>query len=200
MRLNNALVITIKVVVHAANLLAVVWLCFSVINGHLGSDPVQAVTHFTGKGILHLLFLTLLITPLARLFKLSFLFKFRRLLGLYSFFWACLHLLTFMWLELAWELNLITEEIISRPYLVLGMTAWLILFCLAVTSTKKLQSKMGKSWQKLHNWVYTAMLLGVIHYYWSVKSGVIEPGVYITVAILLLMARKDKFLHWLKLN
>ena len=198
MRISNSQIIFIKTVIHTTNLLALLWLFFAVINGHLGSDPVQAIAHFTGKSILHLLFLTLLVTPLAKYFKFPYLYKFRRLFGLYSFFWACLHLLTFIWLELAWEMELVTEEIISRPYLLLGMSAWFILLCLAITSVHRLQVAMGKHWQTLHNWVYAALLLGVIHYFWSVKSEVTEPGIYIMITILLLISRKNKFRRWLK--
>lgn len=198
MRLGNTQIILIKVIVHAANLFALLWLTFAVINGYLGSDPVQYIAHFTGKGILHLLFLTLLITPLAKFFKLGFLYKFRRLLGLYSFFWACLHLLTFMWLELAWEFSLITTEVVTRPYLTLGIAAWIILFLLAITSTKKIQARMGKHWQSLHNWVYVAIVFGSIHYYWSVKSEIIRPGFYIIITILLLALRQEKLRRWLK--
>jgi sulfoxide reductase heme-binding subunit YedZ len=192
MRMTHNQLIISKVLIHAANLFAVVWLYFAVVNGYLGSDPVKAIQQFTGKGILHLLFLTLLITPLAKSFKWGALYKFRRLLGLYSFFWAVLHLLTYMWLDLAWEVTLIAQEVVSRPYLVVGMLAWTILLLLAVTSTKSIQARMGKRWQRLHNWVYVAIIAGSIHYYWSVKSGLIEPGIYLGITVLLLALRYKK--------
>ncbi|PWI33356.1 protein-methionine-sulfoxide reductase heme-binding subunit MsrQ [Vibrio albus] len=192
MRMTRNQLIISKVFIHTANLFALVWLYFAVVNGYLGSDPVKTMQQFTGKGILHLLFLTLLITPIAKSFKWGFLYKFRRLLGLYSFFWAVLHLFTFMWLDLAWEFSLIAEEIISRPYLIVGMLAWTILLLLAITSTKKIQAKMGKHWQRLHNWVYVAVGAGAIHYYWSVKSGLLEPGIYLGITALLLALRYKK--------
>ncbi|PJC87268.1 sulfoxide reductase heme-binding subunit YedZ [Vibrio sp. HA2012] len=197
MHLTHTQTVVSKVLIHAINLFALLWLYFAAVNGHLGSDPVKAILHFTGKSILHLLFLTLLITPLAQSFGLGFLYKFRRLLGLYSFFWALMHWVTFMWLELAWEFRLIVTEIALRPYLVLGMFALSILLLLAITSPRKVQTYMGKQWQRLHNWIYIAIIAGTIHYYWSVKSGITEPGIYLGIALILLALRYKKIRRWL---
>lgn len=187
----------IKLVLHLCSLIPLAWLIIATVNGHLGADPVEQITHFTGKGILHTLFASLLITPLARWFKLGFLYHFRRLLGLYSFFWATLHMMAYFWFDLAWEFNLIIGEITSRNYLVLGMFCWILLLFLSLTSTKAIRSRLGTAWQKLHNWVYVAAIIGPIHYYWSVKSAVLEPSVYILLALMLLIARKDKIRRWL---
>ncbi len=197
LRLTKNQIIVSKTLVHAANLFALIWLYFAAVNGYLGGDPVKGLIHFTGKGILHMLLLTLLVTPLATYLKLGFLYQFRRLLGLYCFFWAVLHVLTYMSLELAWNFSLIAEEIVSRPYLVFGMLAWTILFLLAITSPKAVQSKMGRNWQRLHSWVYVAVLLGSIHYYWSVKSEIREPAIYLLVAVVLLTLRHKKIRRWL---
>lgn len=192
LKLTNRQIAMIKVALHAAFILPLLWLILAVVNGHLGADPVQEVLHFTGKSTLHSLFITLAVTPFARWLKFNQIYRFRRLLGLYSFFWGCLHLLSYIWFELGWQLTLVLSEILTRPYLVVGATTWLILFALSITSPKKIQSMLGKKWQALHNWVYIAVILGAIHYYWSTKSEVVEPSIYIAIAFLLLIARKDK--------
>lgn len=190
-------ILGLKVVIHIAQLFSFTWLVFAVINGHLGADPVQPIIHFTGKAALNTLLITLLISPVAKKFKQGQLIRTRRLLGLYSFAWAAIHLTAFAWLDLALEWALLGSEIIKRPYLVLGAVVWVILFLLAVTSTQAIQRRMGKKWQQLHNWVYVAAILAPIHYYWSVKSEILEPSIYIGFALILLWVRKDKIQRWL---
>lgn len=190
-------ILGLKVVIHIAQLFSLTWLVFAVINGHLGADPVQPIIHFTGKAALNTLLITLLISPVAKKFKQGQLIRTRRLLGLYSFAWAAIHLTAFAWLDLALEWALLGSEIIKRPYLVLGAVVWVILFLLAVTSTQAIQRRMGKKWQQLHNWVYVAAILAPIHYYWSVKSEILEPSIYIGFSLILLWVRKDKIQRWL---
>lgn len=155
-------------------------------------DPVDALLHFSGMGALNLLLLSLTVTPTAMLLKASALVRIRRLLGLYAFFYAVLHLLTFILFELQLEWALILTEIVERPFITVGFAAWIILLLLTLTSTKAIQHKMGKHWQSLHNWVYLAAPLIVIHFYWSVKSEVVEPLVYLLALLILLWLRKDK--------
>ena len=123
--------------------------------------------------------------------------KVRRLVGLYSFFWAVLHVVSYIVLDLNLNWGLLASEIVSRPYLSLGAISWLILMLLALTSFSAIQQKMGKHWQKLHNWVYLAVLLAPIHYYWSVKSGLLEPALYIACSLGLLTLRYRTFLRGL---
>lgn len=198
MKLSPNHIIGLKVFVHLAQLFSFTWLFFAVSNGHLGADPVQPIIHFTGKAALNTLFLTLLISPIAQKLKQGQLIRTRRLLGIYSFVWAIIHLTSYAWLDLALEWQLIGSEIIKRPYLVIGATVWIILFLLTLTSTQRMQRRLGKKWQQLHNWVYIAAMLAPIHYYWSVKSNIVEPTIYITVALLLLFVRKDKIQRWIK--
>ncbi|MCF7355007.1 protein-methionine-sulfoxide reductase heme-binding subunit MsrQ [Vibrio sp. CK2-1] len=190
-------IIGLKVFIHLAQIFSFTWLVFAVINGHLGADPVQPIIHFTGKAALNTLLITLLISPLAKKFKQGQLIRARRLLGVYSFAWAVIHLTAFAWLDLALQWQLIGSEIIKRPYLVLGAVIWIILLLLTITSTQAMQRKMGRKWQQLHNWVYLAAILAPIHYYWSVKSEILEPSLYIGGALLLLWLRKEKVLRWL---
>ncbi|GLT14534.1 protein-methionine-sulfoxide reductase heme-binding subunit MsrQ [Vibrio algivorus] len=190
-------IIGLKVIIHLAQIFSLTWLVFAVINGHLGADPVQPIIHFTGKAAINTLMMTLLISPVAKKFKQGQLIRTRRLLGIYSFAWAVIHLTAFAWLDLALQWQLIGSEIIKRPYLVLGAVIWIILLLLTITSTQALQRKMGRKWQQLHNWVYIAAILAPIHYYWSVKSEILEPSLYIAGALFLLWLRKEKIQRWL---
>lgn len=199
MKLSPNHIIGLKVFIHLAQLFAFTWLLFAVLNGHLGADPVQPIIHFTGKAALNTLFLALLISPIAQKLKQEGqLIRTRRLLGVYSFVWAIIHLTSYSWLDLALEWQLIGSEIIKRPYLVIGATVWIILCLLTLTSTQRMQRRLGKKWQQLHNWVYLAAILAPIHYYWSVKSDIVEPTIYIMAALLLLLVRKDKIQRWIK--
>jgi sulfoxide reductase heme-binding subunit YedZ len=183
----------LKVLIHAVSLLPLCLLYLSAFNDELGADPVEAVIHFTGIGAFNLLILTLLVTPLAKKFKLSFLMKVRRLLGLYAFSYAFFHVLNFIAFDLQFNLRLIFEEIIKRPYITIGMIALLLLSALAITSINYLKRKMGKTWQKLHNVIYLIILLVGVHFYWSVKSEIIEPSLYIGISIFLISLRWKKF-------
>ncbi|WP_318478351.1 protein-methionine-sulfoxide reductase heme-binding subunit MsrQ [Photobacterium leiognathi] len=187
----------LKVLIHAISLLFVAILIIQTFNGGFGADPVKGIEHYTGKAALNTLFLTLLISPIARWGKQAALIKVRRMLGLYSFFWALLHLTIYVSLDLVFDWALISEEIIQRPYLAIGAVSWVILLLLTLTSTQKIQRKLGTRWQQLHNWVYVALLLSPIHYLWSVKSGITEPVIYLIVACALLYWRKDKLKRWL---
>ncbi|WP_305374749.1 protein-methionine-sulfoxide reductase heme-binding subunit MsrQ [Photobacterium leiognathi] len=187
----------LKVLIHAISLLFVAILVIQTFNGGFGADPVKGIEHYTGKAALNTLFLTLLISPIARWGKQAAFIKVRRVLGLYSFFWALLHLTIYVSLDLCFDWALIGEEIIQRPYLAIGAVSWVILLLLTLTSTQKIQRKLGTRWQQLHNWVYVALLLSPIHYLWSVKSGITEPVIYLIVACALLYWRKDKLKRWL---
>ena len=160
----------------------------------IAGDPVDALLHFSGIGSLHFLMLSLLVSPLAMFLKAAALIRIRRLLGLYGFFYACLHLLTFAFFELQLEWRLIATEIIERPFITVGFVAFVVLLLLTVTSTKNIQKRMGAKWQSLHNWIYLAVPLVVIHFYWSVKSDIYEPILYAIALIYLLWFRKEKLL------
>ncbi|TLU64776.1 protein-methionine-sulfoxide reductase heme-binding subunit MsrQ [Thalassotalea litorea] len=193
-RPSSRTIIILKCFVHTIALVWALYYYFLAINDQLGSDPVKAIIHFTGMSALNTLLLTLMISPLAKLYRLPWLLRFRRLLGLYAFFFACLHLVNFIFFELQFDFSLFIEEVIERPYITLGMAAFVILFALAITSFKRLQRKMGRQWQALHNMVYLAAILIVIHFYWSVKSDIIEPGAYVLALLILLALRRAKLL------
>ncbi len=187
----------LKFAIHLAALLPIINLYINAFTDRLGADPVKAVIHFTGIGALNLLLLTLLVAPLAKMLKLGFLMNTRRLLGLYAFTYALLHLINFIVFDLQLDFNLLFSEIIKRPYITIGMLAFLLLTLLAVTSLPSLKRRLGSSWQKLHNFIYLILILVVVHFYWSVKSDVTEPMIYFIISFLLLSFRRQKFQRWL---
>ncbi len=186
-------VIFFKLFIHLAALLPLVNAYYLALTDQLGADPVESIIHFTGIGAFNLLLLGLAITPVSKRFKLSMLLKVRRLVGLYSFTYALCHLLNFLVFEIQFDWSLFLNEIIDRPYITVGMVGLLTLLALAITSIPSLKKRMGKNWQKLHNWVYLAVLLVGIHFYWSVKSEIIEPGIYLFLTFMLLALRFKKF-------
>ncbi|TLS73872.1 protein-methionine-sulfoxide reductase heme-binding subunit MsrQ [Photobacterium damselae] len=197
MRITPKQITIIKSMVHIFSLIFMIYFVLLTLQGGFGADPVKGMEHFTGKAALNMLILTLLVSPLAKVFRQGLLMKLRRMLGLYSFFWATLHFAIYISLDLGFDFSLLGEEIFKRPYLTIGAVCWVILLLLAATSFQKIQRKIGKTWQTLHYWVYLALILAPIHYYWSVKSGLIEPSLYLVVAMLLLIWRKDFFMRLL---
>jgi sulfoxide reductase heme-binding subunit YedZ len=156
----------------------------------LGPDPTAALSHGTGFAALRLLLISLAITPVRRLSRhLAWLIRFRRMLGLYAFFYACVHLLVYLKLYANFDWPTLVDDLSRRRYVFAGFAAWLLLLPLALTSTQWAIRKMGKNWQRLHRLAYVAAILGVIHYWWIVKAGVLDP-LRITLALaLILLAR-----------
>jgi len=150
--------------VHLSSLLPLLWLYWAFYQDKLGGDPVQYITHFLGLGALRLLLLSLCINPLAKYFSAARLLKLRRPLGLWCFAWASLHFCTWITLDLQFFWSLIGEEIVKRNYLLIGFSAWSILFFLTITSLPKIRRAMGRTWKKLHNWVYFVAVLVAIHF------------------------------------
>ena len=190
------LIIALKVLVHLACLAPIARLAWGLVQDRLGADPVQSVTHATGFGALRLLVASLAISPLRKLLpRLSWLIRFRRLIGLYAFFYASLHISIYIGLYASFSWATISDDIRRRPYIWAGFLAWLILVPLAATSTTSSIRKLGgKPWQRLHSFVYLAAIAGVVHYWWIVKTGVRTP-MTITVVLGLLLAARP-LLHW----
>ncbi|WP_318390992.1 protein-methionine-sulfoxide reductase heme-binding subunit MsrQ [Enterobacter sp.] len=197
MRLTAKQITGLKVVLHLAGLLPFIWLFWAASQGYFSADPAKDIQHFTGRMALKFLLGSLLITPLARVAKQPLLIRTRRLLGLWCFAWASLHLVSYSLLELGLNnLALLGQELVTRPYLTLGVISWLILFALAATSTQAMQRKLGRNWQRLHNFVYLVAILAPIHYLWSVKVLSPQPLLYAAAAIVLLGWRYKKFRQW----
>lgn len=198
MRLTAKQIVWLKVALHLAAFLPLVWLFYAASQGYFSADPAKDIQHFTGRMALKLLLATLLVTPLTRLLKQPLLIRTRRLLGLWCFAWATLHLISYSLLELGINnLSLLGQELVSRPYLTLGIISWLVLLALAFTSTQAAQRKLGRRWQILHNFIYLVAILAPIHYLWSVKILSPQPLIYAFIALALLAWRYKKFRQWL---
>lgn len=198
-RLSVKQITGLKVVLHLAGFLPLLWLLLSIDQGWFSADPAKDIQHFTGRIALKFLLGSLLITPLARYGKQPLLIRVRRLLGLWCFAWATLHLVSYSLLELGISnLGLLGSELVSRPYLTLGIISWLILLALALTSFQKAQRKLGKRWQLLHNGVYLVAILAPIHYLWSVKVYSPQPWIYALIAAILLAWRYKKIRNWFR--
>nr|WP_113865390.1 protein-methionine-sulfoxide reductase heme-binding subunit MsrQ [Brenneria salicis]NMN93166.1 sulfoxide reductase heme-binding subunit YedZ [Brenneria salicis ATCC 15712 = DSM 30166]RBP65248.1 sulfoxide reductase heme-binding subunit YedZ [Brenneria salicis ATCC 15712 = DSM 30166]RLM31742.1 sulfoxide reductase heme-binding subunit YedZ [Brenneria salicis ATCC 15712 = DSM 30166] len=199
MRLTHQQIKWLKIILHLTALLPFVWLVLAVTQGGLSADPAKDIQHFTGRMALKLLFATLLITPLARYSRQPLLIRCRRMLGLWCFAWATLHLVSYAVLELGLShLALLGTELISRPYLTLGIISWLILLALALTSPQVMARKLGAHWQKLHNLIYLIAILAPMHYLLSVKTLSPQPVLYALAALVLLSLRYKKFRQCLR--
>lgn len=179
----------LKTLAHALALLPFALLVQGVVQDSLGADPVAEITHATGTWALRLLLLGLTLTPLRRLSGQAWPIRFRRLVGLYAFFYACLHLATWLVLDLGGFWRQVFDDLAKRPYIMLGFAAWLCLLPLALTSTRGWMRRLGRRWGQLHKLVYGAAALAVAHYLWLVKADLREPLVYAAVLALLLGLR-----------
>src|SRR6266581_3772172 len=153
-----------------------IWLVYNGINPGLSANPIKDVTEVTGIWTLRFLMITLSITPLRRITGWNSLIRFRRMMGLFTFFEAFVHLMTYVWLDQFFAFDEIAKDIIKRPFILSGMTGFTLMIPLAITSTKKWIARLGgKRWQLLHRLVYFSGAAGVIHYYFFVKSDIQYP-------------------------
>ena len=141
----------------------------------LTANPIEYITHQTGTWALAFLVISLTITPLRRLTGWNPLIRLRRMLGLFSFFYATLHMLTWVWLLNLFELSLMVEDVVERPFVTVGMAAFLILLALALTSNGMAIRRLGRRWGTLHRLAYLAAIFGVLHFWWLVKADITEP-------------------------
>ncbi|MCL1089705.1 protein-methionine-sulfoxide reductase heme-binding subunit MsrQ [Shewanella profunda] len=194
LRLTAKHLIWLKSLFHLMGALPIAYLVIAVATDRAGGDPVQYIIHFTGMGALNALVATLLISPIAKFTKQGVLMQTRRLVGLYVFAYATLHIAAFFSLDLLFAWGLLFSEVVKRPYILVGALAYLIVTTLAVTSFKALMRRMGRRWQIVHNAVYLVAILAPIHFYWSVKSEIIEPSLYL-VGLGLLLVWRLPFVH-----
>lgn len=182
-----------KPFVFALCLLPLAWLVWDTAHGQLGTDPVAQLEHRSGDWALRMLLATLAITPLRVLTKWNWLIRYRRMLGLFAFFHASVHLSIYLVVDLGGFWSQILGEIVKKPYITVGFAAWLLMVPLALTSTRGMMRRLGGHWQRLHRLAYVAGGCGVLHYLWLVKSGntiaVREPLVYLAILVLLLALR-----------
>jgi sulfoxide reductase heme-binding subunit YedZ len=163
----------------------------------LGANPVEEVLNTFGKSGLNLLMLTLCVTPIRRSTGLNRLVAFRRMLGLFSFFYIALHFLTYALLDLGLAWDTLLVDIAERPYITVGFTALVLMVPLAITSTNGFQRRLGRRWVKLHRLVYVIAILGVVHYWWQVKIDIGDPLLYAFLLVVLLGVRVA---HWRSLQ
>lgn len=154
--------------------------------GRLGANPIEAITHGTGEWTLRLLLVTLTMTPLARLSGQSWPMGLRRMFGLFAFFYAVLHLMTYLWLDQFFRWGEIVTDVMDRPFITAGMSAFLLLVPLAATSTRGMMRRLGRRWKTLHRLVYPAAVLAVLHFVWLVKADLQRPLVYAAILAVLL--------------
>ena len=179
----------IKPIVFTLSLLPLAWLVFALLTDRLGANPIEAFTRDSGEWALRLLLITLSMTPLRRYMGWNWPLRVRRMLGLFAFFYVCIHLTSYLWLDQFFDWNEILRDIFKRPFITVGMLAFLLLVPLAVTSTRAMQKRLGRNWVKLHRLAYVVPALGVLHFWWLVKADVRTPLVYALLLTVLLGMR-----------
>ena len=159
------------------------WFAYS---GGLGANPIEFITRSTGTWTLVFLLITLSVTPLRHLTGRNQLIRYRRLLGLFAFFYACLHFTTYIWLDQFFEWSAVVKDVIKRPFITVGFASFILLIPLAATSTHAMQRRLKRRWQQLHRVVYLIAIGGVVHYWWLVKKDITQPLLYAVALTVLL--------------
>jgi sulfoxide reductase heme-binding subunit YedZ len=176
--------------VFLACLAPLAWLVWRALHNALGANPIEAITHFTGDCTLTFLLITLAVTPLRKLTRQYWLINFRRMLGLFAFFYGTLHLMTWVGLDKFFDVHEMLADVAKRRFITAGMTAYALMIPLALTSTKWSIRKLGgKRWQALHRLIYFSAAAGVIHYIWLVKADLKKPLEYAAVLTALMLYR-----------
>jgi methionine sulfoxide reductase heme-binding subunit len=185
----------IKLVVFLACLMPLARLAWKAFHDALGANPIQVITFSTGTWTLVFLLTTLGITPLRRLAGQLWLIQLRRMIGLFAFFYACLHFTTYIWLDKFFDVHEMLKDVAKRPFITAGFTAFVLLIPLAITSTRGMIVRLGgKNWQRLHRLIYVSALAGVVHYIWLVKKDERVPTMFAAVLGALLLYR---ILSWM---
>ncbi len=183
-------ILILKCLVWVAGLAPLGRLAYRGLTGRLTANPVEFITLSTGTWTLVFLLATLSVTPLRKLTGLAWLIKFRRLIGLFAFFYACLHFMTFVWLDKFFDLSEMIKDVIKRPFITAGFFAFLLLIPLAATSTSWAIRKMGgRNWRLLHRAIYLSAAAAVVHFWWKVKADTRQPMIYATILSILLLYR-----------
>lgn len=188
-----------KILVFIACLIPFALLVFDIFTDSLSANPVEDITHRTGEWALHFLIVTLSITPLRGITGWQNIQHVRRMLGLYSFFYAVLHLSIYL-LDQSFSFDEILTDILKRPYITIGFSALLMMLPLALTSNRFSMRKLGPRWKRLHSLVYVIAVAAVLHFLWLVKADTLEPVIYAIVIVLLLAWRALRQRHMNRLN
>jgi len=162
---------------------------YKIIFDKLGPEPVKEITHFTGEWTLLFIIFTLSMSPLKKITKLNIWISFRRMLGLFLFFYATLHMLTYVVIDYRLDLQSISKDIITKKFIFVGFAAWVLLLPLALTSSKRALIYLKDKWKKLHRLIYIITILGLVHFIWLVKKDLTEPLIYAVIILILLLFR-----------
>ena len=182
----------LKMVVFILSLVPIFYIIYQILTNQLGPEPIKDITHHTGKWTLYFIVITLAMTPLKKITKFNIWINYRRMFGLFIFFYASVHFMTYVGLDYRFDLESIGDDIIKKKYIFIGFAAWLLLIPLAITSNKRMIKILKDKWKKLHRLIYLISLFGVVHYLWLVKRDLTEPLVFLTI-ILFLLAFRLKF-------
>lgn len=179
----------LKPIVFLAALVPLALLAWNALHNNLGANPIEEITHQTGYWTLRLLLVTLCITPLRRITGINWLIQYRRMIGLFAFFYGCLHLTTYLWLDQSFDFHAIIKDVYKRPFITAGFTGFVLMVPLALTSTQGWIRRLGKKWQLLHRLIYFSAAAGVFHFIWLVKKDLREPLIYATIFGALMLIR-----------
>ena len=171
------------------SLIPFIVIVYKIYFNQLGPEPVKEITHHTGEWTLIFICLTLAMSPLKRLTNLTFWIKFRRMLGLFIFFYATLHMLTYVVIDYRLDFSSISKDILTKRFIFVGFAAWLLLLPLTLTSSRKAVMFLKDKWKKLHRLIYLIAILGVVHFLWLVKFDITEPLIYAAIILVLLLSR-----------
>ena len=184
----------IKIPIFFLSLLPILIIFYQIIFNQLGPEPVKEITHVTGNWTLRFIIITLAMTPLQKFTKLNFWISYRRMFGLFVFFYASAHMMIYVGIDYRFDWSSIGDDIVKKKFIFAGFLAWLLLVPLALTSSKRMIRLLRDKWKKLHKLIYIISLLGIIHYLWLVKVVTIEPLIYLIIIVILLTLRvKMKF-------
>jgi sulfoxide reductase heme-binding subunit YedZ len=178
-----------KIAIFLAALIPLERLVWKFFHNALGANPVEVITHSTGDWTLILIMVTLSITPLRKWTKQYWLIGVRRMIGLFAFFYGCLHFTTYLWLDKSFDVHEMIKDVYKRPFITAGFTAFVLMIPLGLTSTQGWIRRLGKNWQRLHRLIYVTAIAGVVHYIWLVKADLRKPLQYAFVLSVLLIYR-----------
>ena len=184
----------IKIPIFFLSLLPILIIFYQIIFNQLGPEPVKEITHVTGNWTLRFIIITLAMSPLQKFTKLNFWITYRRMFGLFVFFYASAHMMTYVGIDYRFDWSSIGDDIVKKKFIFAGFLAWLLLVPLALTSSKRMIRLLRDKWKKLHKLIYIISLLGITHYLWLVKVVTVEPLIYLIIIVILLTLRvKMKF-------
>ena len=166
-----------------------IFITYKIFLDKLGPEPIKEITHHTGEWTLLFLIFTLAMSPLKKITNMNIWISVRRMLGLFAFFYASLHMLTYVGLDYRFDMNEISKDILTKRFIFVGFAAWLLLVPMALTSSKKMMNILKQYWKKLHRLIYLIALLGVTHFIWLVKKDITEPLIYLLIILFLLAFR-----------